>query len=108
MNSSKLPIVALLAAVIVIAAFYFLDRGYGKVSPDAYAVATSLYGACLSKSEDRLSAIEKILNGDAAQKIEISTEEYEWLTDIVSTARNGNWKSASSSARQMMEDQVEK
>lgn len=108
------------AALVTFVTVYFLTDGYGKVSPAAYRCATALYGACMAEGAIRLNKVEEILRAD--QGLEETSElldgkhplntfaarEKRWLRAIVKEAREGNWKSAALSARQMMEDQVER
>jgi hypothetical protein len=98
-----LPVLILLASV---GAFLF-NRGYGKVSPDAYEVSKALYGACLAKNEDRLEAVELLLDRQTEKQIVLNAKERRWIESMIDAARSGDWESASKSARRMMEDQVE-
>ena len=93
-------------ALVVGGVFYWSTGGYGEVSPDAYKVATALYGTCLSKNEARLDSVTEMLDGDHEQSLEITPTERDWLESMVRTARDGSWNSAAKSARRMMEDQI--
>ena len=89
------------------AIMFWSTRGYGKVSPDAYEVSKALYGACLAKNEQRLQALDVLLDGDADGSFTVSEAERKWLEAMIDTAKDGDWKAAAQSARRMMEDQVE-
>jgi hypothetical protein len=104
---TSLVVLALLVAGIV----YYGNSGYGKVSADAYEIAKALYGTCLAESDERLNRVALLLDepDDApdSEPLEITEKERRWLNSILKQAREGDWKSAASSARRMMEDQVE-
>ncbi len=80
--------------------------GYGAVSPAAYDYATALYSISNRKAEDRLEQIDEQMRL-ARQAGELSPQESEWLHEILADARNGQWESANSACRRMMEDQVD-
>ena len=107
MNSWKLlwPIlgVLLIGAAIVV----WSSQGYGKVSPDAYQVATALYGSCLAESDQRLQSVSLLVSDESEQPLELSDSERRWFESMIRTAEGGDWKSAAKSAKRMMEDQVE-
>jgi hypothetical protein len=78
------------------------------VSSDAYGVAQALYGSCLARSDDRLDMLDTLLAGASdEQSLQITQQEKKWLGLMIQKARNGDWKSAASEARRMMENQVE-
>ncbi len=79
--------------------------GYGEVSPNAYEYAQALYSITNRQSVDGLDRIEEQIS-TALERSEITETEAPWLKDIVSDAREGNWESANSAARRMMEDQL--
>ncbi|QEG23744.1 hypothetical protein [Mariniblastus fucicola] len=110
MSIGKLASVVLGVVMIAVLVFLFSPRGYGEVSPDAYEVSKALYGACLAESDERLEAIDVRLSAgsdvDPESSLAVSETERRWLESMISTARNGDWKSAARSARRMMEDQV--
>lgn len=81
--------------------------GYPKVSPGTYEVAKSLYSACNRQSEPHLDrAAETIAR--LRRSAEITAREAEWLTEIVTTARAGHWEDAMLTAREIMEDQIDR
>ena len=79
--------------------------GYGEVSPEAYQYSQALYSVCNRQDQGKLDRFRDKLAA-AIEKHELSHQEAGWLNDIVATAAGGDWKSASSSARKLMEDQV--
>jgi len=100
-----LPIIGVL--LIGAAVFFWSSRGYGEVSPDAYAVSKALVGACQAKSSERLEAVIALLDKDADTPLSVSDTERGWLESIIKTAKGGDWEFAAKSARRMMDDQVE-
>ena len=106
-NSTTIGVALLGGLAIAVVMTFWLGRGYGSVSPDAYQVAHALYSSCLAKSEVRLEALESTINDAAEQPLEITAKEQRWLKEIIADAKAGNWQSAAANARQMMEDQVE-
>lgn len=111
-NRSLISTVLVVVTLFVAGVAYWCNSGYGKVSHDAYEVAKALYGACLSRSDERVNQVAMLLEEadevSASGSIEINDTERRWLNTMISTAREGNWKSAAKSARRMMEDQVER
>lgn len=106
-KSTTIGVALLGGLVIAVVMTFWLGRGYGPVSPDAYQVAHALYSSCLAKSEVRLEAVESAVNDSSDQPLEITAKEQRWLKEIIADAKAGNWQSAAVDARQMMEDQVE-
>lgn len=107
MSNGKVILAVVAALLLGVAITFLTDRGYGKVSPDAYEVSKALYGACLAKSDARLDAVEALFDDDSDQAVELNDKERRWLESMIATAKEGNWESAATSARRMMEDQVE-
>lgn len=97
----------LLIAVLMAGLIIFLNRGYGKVSHEAYQMATAIYGACLSESEPRIQKIQRLLNqgNETFDMTKISSHEKRWLDDIIQQAHEGQWAEAASAAKQIMEAQ---
>ena len=106
-NSTTIGVALLGAAAIAVVMFLWLGRGYGTVSPDAYRIAHALYSSCLAKSEVRLEAVESTINNSSDGALEITEKEQRWLKEIIADAKAGNWQSAATDARQMMEEQVQ-
>ena len=107
-NQSLMATILVAVVFLVTGIIYWCSSGYGKVSDDAYAVAKTLVGTCLAKSDERLEKVVSLLEGDGENEpLEITDRERQWLESMIQKARNGDWESAANSARQMMEDQVE-
>ena len=104
MNENRKLILTSAVAIVIalVVSIWWLNRGYGEVSRQTYEISMALYSACQSKSEDRLSKIEQLLD----EAGEIPENERRWVEAIISRARDDNWESAANNARQMMEDQV--
>ena len=100
-------ILAAIALLVIVGIYLSSGRGYGKVTDRSYKVATALYGACLSKSEERLEKVSLLIVDDEGVDAPIPSHERAWLTSIVEQAQNGDWESAAQSSKRMMEDQVE-
>ena len=78
---------------------------YAGASDRAYDIATALVSACNRKSEPALAAVvEQIEQGRADSSL--STGEVAYLSEIVATARGGDWATAEATARQVLKDQV--
>ena len=95
-------------AILVIALFFFSNRGYGKVSREAYELAKALVGACSAESVERLDIVEQIIDEtENDPTIALTDRERTWLRSIIRKARNGNWEAAEKRARRMLIDQVD-
>ncbi|QDT29698.1 hypothetical protein Enr10x_50530 [Gimesia panareensis] len=79
--------------------------GYPEVSPKTYEISKALYSVCNQKSQERLEAVEELIQSSLEQE-EISEREAEWLGEIIRQARQGEWEAALRETRQIMEDQV--
>ncbi len=102
-NSRNVVLLSLF--VVLVGGYWWINRGYGEVSPKTYEFSKSLYSACLKKSEEHLGKVEEMLNEVEGDRL--SSNERVWLKQMIELARNGRWESAASKARQMMEDQLE-
>jgi hypothetical protein len=80
--------------------------GYGEISPAGYDYAKALYSICNREDESRLETFSSMLE-EARRTGELTATEADWLADIVSTARRGEWEAATSASRRMLMDQVE-
>jgi hypothetical protein len=85
--------------------FAFGNRGYGEVSNKAYDIATALYSVCNRQDATKLAGIESLLTS-AQSDASLSPSEIAVLQEILRTAQAGNWVSAVSESRALMEDQV--
>ena len=92
------------AGVLITLCFFWLNRGYGEVSPLTYQYSKALYSACLNRSTSHLDQVEQLLSKADAESL--PTKERQWIDDIIVEARDGDWQSAAKKARRMMEDQV--
>lgn len=90
---------------LIVAGIWWLNRGYGEVSPQTYEYSKAIYSACLTKSEEHLGKVEAMLASE--EPAVLSAREKGWLESIVATARDGKWQAAAKKARRIMEDQVE-
>lgn len=80
--------------------------GYPTVSPTTYELSKALYSACNRRDETHLDRVAELV-ATHLESGEISEREAGWLNGAVATARDGDWKTAAATARQIMVDQVE-
>jgi hypothetical protein len=104
-NQVKSSGVFLLAAILVVWGYLWMNQGYGEVSQQTYEFSKAIYGACLAKSEQRLDKIQNLLDDSSGDQL--PGHERKWLEAIISNARAENWKVAAKEARSMMEDQAQ-
>ena len=104
-NRNVLIAVVAISAIVLAGGYWWMNSGYGEVSPKTYEFATALYGACQTQSEERLNRVEELLGSTEGQAL--PSNEHRWLKAIIERARKGNWPSAAKQARRMMEDQVQ-
>jgi hypothetical protein len=90
----------------LIAALGAAGCGYGEVTPQCYEYAKALYSICNRKDADRLEEFTALVEADL-QSGELGEQEADWLRGIADQARSGEWSSAQSSARRLLEDQVQ-
>ena len=102
-KQTLLPCVILMG-IVVATALIWSNQGYGKVSAHAYELSKAIYGACLSRSEERIEKIEFLLTNTDTSKI--SKRELKWLGQITQQAKEGNWESASLAAKEILDDQI--
>ena len=106
MNSWKTLAGIGLAILLLIAVYCFASsRQYGEVSDEGYAYATALYSCCNQRDIDKLEVIAQMIE-EARSREELGDRETRWLAGIVEQGREGDWARASTSVRQLMEDQV--
>lgn len=79
--------------------------GYPEVSPKAYEISKALFSAASRQSEEQLDRAAGLIETELKAG-EISPQEAGWLNEVVATAREGNWPEAQATARQIMEDQI--
>jgi hypothetical protein len=96
---------AVLLICLVVGYLVFGNRGYGEVGEKAYEISTALYSVCNRQDATKLAGIESLL-ASAQSDANLSPAEAEILHEILRTAQAGDWKSATSESRALMEDQV--
>ncbi len=84
---------------------WILNRGYGKVSPRGYEIATSLLSICNRRDTYRLATIEK-LTRESLVAGTLQPREARWFGSIIGKAKSGRWERAAADVRQLMDDQV--
>ena len=80
--------------------------GYGEISPTAYEYAKALYSITNRKASESLDSVRDQIIA-SLEAGDLSQKEADWLTNIIEDSRAGEWQSANSSARRMMEDQIQ-
>ena len=80
---------------------------YQGISPTAYQYAKALYNVTNRKRGEKLDEVNNLITSSKREGT-ITTQEADWLLEIVNDAREGNWEAAQKTARQMMRDQVQK
>jgi hypothetical protein len=80
--------------------------GYGEVTPRCYDYAKALYSICNRRDADRLEEFDALIEADLLAG-ELAEREAGWLRQIADQARSGEWASAQSAARKLLDDQVE-
>ncbi|QDU88614.1 hypothetical protein Pla175_19940 [Pirellulimonas nuda] len=81
--------------------------GYGPVSHEAYRYAQALVAITNRQAADRLDGLRTQVEASQAAG-DLSHREALWLLAIAEKAARGDWDQAQQSARQMMEDQVQR
>ena len=79
--------------------------GYGEVSPTTYQYAKALYSVTNRQQTAQLDTVSAQIE-QARESGELPDREAGWLQAIVDDARAGDWKTANSAAREMMQEQV--
>lgn len=102
-NSSCIRLVALLVLTLL----PLNGCGYPEVTPKTYELSKALYSVCNQKSEERLEAVQKLIQSSLEQN-EINESEADWLNGIIAQAQEGNWETATQEVRQLMEDQIDR
>ena len=91
---------------LLIMGFLAIPSKYGEVSIRTYEIGSALYSSCNRQDSSRLEQLQIEIDSRAGDN-EISTQEADWLSEILQLAQQGNWSKARTKARQLMEDQVE-
>lgn len=94
----------LAAAVFIV--WLWNGKAYPETtSPEGLKLIRALYTACSSRSERRLSQVERsLLAIDSAGKL--TAAERAAFESIIEHARTGNWEQASADSYQFAQDQV--
>jgi hypothetical protein len=100
-----LKFLTVLIVCLIVGYFVFGNRGYGEVGDKAYEISTALYSVCNRQDATKLAGIESLLTS-AQSDASLSLTEVAVLQEILRTAQAGNWASAVSESRALMEDQV--
>lgn len=82
-----------------------LGCGYGKVSPEGYQYAITLYSICNRHDEKRLTVFVDKLDS-ATSEGELTEKEAGWMKEIAVQAQAGDWQAATTEARKLIGDQV--
>lgn len=79
--------------------------GYGEISPTAYDDAKAVYSISNRRAAERIESASAQIALEL-RKGGLSEKEAAWLTDILDTAKAGDWSAATHAARRLMEDQA--
>lgn len=85
---------------------WYLNRGYDKVSEQGYQYAMALMSACNRRDEARVEAIVSKIEADRKAG-DMPGDDAKTLTGIANRALDGNWDSAATAIRRLLQDQVE-
>ena len=80
---------------------------YDVIEPLAYAHVKSLYTVCNQKNAEQLERVADII-ASAHQAGQLSSQEADWLEEIIADARNKEWQTAATKCRQLLEAQVKR
>lgn len=105
--SHQTKLIAAGVALLVFFAFFVRGCGqYPEVNEVTYEHAKALYSVCNRRDSEHLEVCETLIV-EAAANQQLSRTETSYLTDIIDTARNGEWAEALAMSRQLMQDQVQ-
>ncbi|WP_442481675.1 hypothetical protein [Aeoliella sp. SH292] len=90
---------------VALALISVMGCGYGEVSPKTYEYTQALYSITNRQSTEKLAEFESKL-AEAQTAKELNDSEFDLLSDIVATAKSGDWKSAQGECRELMEAQI--
>ena len=105
MSATKILVGSVVVLLLLVASYCFSGNQYGEVSDQGYQYAQALYSCCNQRDAKKLELISQMID-EAHSRDEISEQEIGWLAGIIQQGRDGDWKSASESIRQLMNDQV--
>ena len=97
------------AAIVVLVSLVYLffpSGRYGTLSREGYQYAQALYTCCNQRDERKLEQLSEMI-ASAQSEDALSEEEASWLGAIVSQGRAGDWESAASEVRKLLEDQIQ-
>lgn len=92
--------------LLAVAAYMYLNRGYGQISELGYQYATALYSACNQSDDEKLEKLSEMIAASQAQR-EIDDRETRWLQGIIERGRRGDWQAGAREARRLLADQVQ-
>jgi hypothetical protein len=105
-NNQRRAVVSIALVACLAAGLYcWLNRGYGEVSDHGFDIAMTLMSVCNRQDEPRLHSVIELIEQSAAKK-ELPPQDASALLGIANKAKNGNWASANSSIRRLLDDQV--
>lgn len=102
-KSDQIRAVLLIAAVAITGC----GRPYAGASERSYEIATSLVTITARKMDGKLNDVETLIS-ESLTANEIQPHEAEYLSEIIADAKAGNWEQAQTSARQILNDQVDR
>ena len=91
--------------MLIACLWFFYPRSYGEFSDRANDLALACYGACRTKSDQRIEQLQAMLD-DSDYSASLTPQEIRWLQNVLSVARSGRWQRAAEIAKQMLDDQV--
>lgn len=84
---------------------YVTQDSYGTVGSLGYDFATALFSACNRHDAETIAELASMVDA-AASEGELSEQELAWLRGILADADAGDWQSAASESRRLLEAQV--
>lgn len=108
MSTNQIQGLKILGAVVLCSLVAFLSlrsSGYGEVSDKTYEIATAMYSVCNRQDAAKLASIDQLVQSVTADN-SITFEEATMLREILAFAQAGDWQTATSEARRLMDDQV--
>jgi hypothetical protein len=104
--ASKWVIGTGLLVVVLLAAWLWNSKSYPEAtSADGLKLIRALYSACSSRSEERLTRVDRLLVTTEA-KGNLAEPELAAFRSIIELARTGAWDEATAQSYQFAQDQV--
>ena len=97
--------IALLALLLAVLGYHWLNRNYGTMGGTGYQYALALYSACNRQDSDRVAELARVID-HAAGEDTLTPAELKWLQQIIAKAQSRRWVEASSDIRLLLEAQV--